>query len=171
MRAGALRPAGFAAAGPGAVSPSYVACPGREEITVDDLFPLRVAREPFEAAIGEHFDTLTMPRRAALEVISRFEGFRPHPVGAAVARALTDEWVLILPPGSGYGMQWSWPAEHRDEGVLEVPPRAAGPNDDLHWARAGNERHRVFSAPFLLMAALCPPYPVPARTDRTPVGI
>ncbi|WP_030230414.1 hypothetical protein [Streptomyces sp. NRRL S-350] len=159
------------------MSPSYGACPGPEEITVDDLFPLRVAREPFEAAIGEHFDTLTMPSRAALEVISRFEEFRPHPVGAAVARALTDEWVLILPPGSGYGMQWSWPAEHRDEGLLEVPPRTAGPDDDLRWARFGNAQGRVFSAPFLLMAALCPPpaarppYPVPARDDRTPVGI
>ncbi|MFI6112812.1 hypothetical protein [Kitasatospora sp. NPDC051164] len=177
MRAASLHPTGFAATGPGAMSPSYGACPGPEEITVDDLFPLRVAREPFEAAIGEHFDTLTMPSRAALEVISRFEEFRPHPVGAAVARALTDEWVLILPPGSGYGMQWSWPAEHRDEGLLEVPPRTAGPDDDLRWARFGNAQGRVFSAPFLLMAALCPPpaarppYPVPARDDRTPVGI
>ncbi|WP_143659992.1 hypothetical protein [Streptomyces sp. WZ.A104] len=177
MRAASLRPAGFAAAGPGAASPSYGGCPGPQEITIGDLFPLRVADEPFAAVIGEHFDTLTIPRRAALEVISRFEGFRPHPVGAAVARACTDEWVLILPPGSGYGMQWSWPAEHRDEGLLEVPPRAAGPGDDLRWARFGNAQGRVFSAPFLLMAALCPPpatrppYFVPARDDRTPVGI
>ncbi|HEY8986015.1 MAG TPA: hypothetical protein VIU15_41375 [Streptomyces sp.] len=159
------------------MSPSYGAWPGAQEVTVGDLFPLRVAGEPFAAVIGEHFDTLTMPRRAALEVISRFKGFRPHPVGAAVARGLTDEWVLILPPGSGYGMQWSWPAEHRDEGVLEVPPRTAGPGDNLRWARFGNEQGRVFSAPLLLMAALCPPhatrppYPEPARDDRTPVGI
>lgn len=177
MRAAAIRPAGFGAVGHEAVSPSYGACPGAEEITVDDLFPLVAAGEPFEAVVGKHFDTLTLPRRAALEVISRFEGFRPHPVGAAVVRALTDEWVLILPPGSGYGMHWSWPAEHRDEGLLEVPPRAAGPDKDLRWARFGNAQGRVFSAPFLLMAALCPPhatrppYFLPARDDRTPVGI
>ncbi|MER6116098.1 hypothetical protein [Streptomyces sp. NPDC001743] len=133
--------------------------------------------KPAGARIGERFDTLTMPRRVALEVISRYQWLRPHPVGAAVARALTDEWVLILPPGSGYGMAWSFPADHRAEGVLEVPPLAAGPDDDLRWARKGNDAGRVFSAPFLLMFALrsaraaCPPHLVPVRDDRLPVGI
>ncbi|MEU7028878.1 hypothetical protein AB0A60_19580 [Streptomyces sp. NPDC046275] len=158
------------------MTPADAVCPGTE-VTVDDLFPVTAAREPFAVRIGEHFDTLVMPRRAALEVISRFEHFRPHPVGAAVACALTDEWVLFLPPGSGYGMQWSWPAEHRGQGVLEVPPRSAGPDDDLRWARTGNEQGRAFSAPLLLMAALCPPHGArparlgPVRTDRTPVRI
>lgn len=148
------------------------------EVTVEHLFPrAATARKPFDVTVGEHFDTLTMPRRVALEIISRYQWLRPHPVGAAMARALTDEWVLILPPGSGYGMQWSQPTRHSDEGVLKVPPLAAGPDDDLRWAREGNNTSRVFSAPFLLMFALrparaaCPPHPVPARDDRMPVGI
>ncbi|MFI2736626.1 hypothetical protein [Streptomyces sp. NPDC018711] len=151
---------------------SYAVRSSTEEVSIDDLFPsMAAAQAPFEVVIGEHFDTLTVPRPAALEVIRRYEWLRPHPVGAAVARALTDEWVFILPPGSGYGMQWSWPAEHCGEGVLAVPPLSAGPDDDLRWARAGNERGRVFSAPFLLLFALCPSYPVSVRADRTPVRI
>ncbi len=144
------------------------------QVSVDDLFPHAAkARAPFEVAIGERFDTLTMPRRTAVGLIGRFGERRAHPVGAAVARPLTDEWVLILPPGSGEGLQWSQPVEHRDEGVLVVPPRAAGPGEDLSWVRLGNGEHRVFSAPILLYFALFPQHAVrtpdhgPVRTDRT----
>ncbi|WP_143169141.1 hypothetical protein [Streptomyces sp. NBRC 110465] len=147
-------------------------------VTVDDLFPLAATTPaPFEVAIGECFDTVTMPRHAALEVIDRLAWIRPHPVGAAVGRALTDEWVLILPPGSGYGMEWGQPADHCAEGVLVVPPRAAGPDDDLCWARAGNDEGRVFSAPIPLMCALLTqpaarrPHSAAVRTDPTPVRI
>ncbi|MFD4576358.1 hypothetical protein ACFWNK_28335 [Streptomyces sp. NPDC058417] len=145
-------------------------------VTVADLFPrAATAPAPFEVAVGEHFDTLTMPRRVALELISRFGRIRPHPVGAAVGRARTDEWVLILPPGSGYRMQWRRPVVHRAQGAFLVPPRAAGPADDLRWARHGTEEGRVFSAPLLLSFALpagqavCLPHSAAVRADRTPV--
>ncbi|MFD8882127.1 hypothetical protein ACFV0H_06335 [Streptomyces erythrochromogenes] len=146
-------------------------------MTLDDLFPrAATAREPFEAAVGRTFETVTLPRRAALEVVGRLGRFRPHPVGAAVCRALTDEWVLILPPGSGFGLEWSWPTDHCQEGVLVVPPRAAGPDDDVRWARLGNDEERVFSAPLLLNALFPqltphPPHSATIRTDRTPVRI
>ncbi|MBZ3908436.1 MULTISPECIES: hypothetical protein [Streptomyces] len=146
-------------------------------VTVDDLFPrAATARGPFAAVVGETFETVTLPRRAALEVIGRLGRFQPHPVGAAVCRALTDEWVLILPPGSGFGLEWSWPANHCQKGVLMVPPRAAGPDDDLRWARLGNGEERVFSAPLLLYALfpqLSPrrPHSTNVRADRTPVRI
>lgn len=150
----AVHTAGFGAAGREDAWVSYAARPCAV-VTVEDLFPrAATVQAPFEVAVGEDFDTVTMPRRAALEAIGRLSVFRPHPVGAAVCRALTDDWVLILPPGSGVGLRWSWPVCHFEEGVLAVPPRAAGADDDLRWARFGNDEGRVFSAPLLLNALL-----------------
>ncbi|MFE9846599.1 hypothetical protein [Streptomyces goshikiensis] len=89
----------------------------------------------------------------------------------AIARG--GQWVLILPADSGTGMHWPWPVDHRDAGVLSVPPLSAGPADALHWARLG-----IFTAPLPLYAALAllsPPGPQPATDrldrDRTPVRI
>ncbi|MGW7312235.1 hypothetical protein [Streptomyces sp. NPDC054865] len=119
---------------------------------------------------------MTMPRPAALEAIARFSQWPCHPVGAAVGRALTDEWVLILPPGSGIGLQWAWPAAHRQDGVLMVPPRTAGVDEDLRWARLGNRQGRAFTAPLPLYALFPHPEPrplhsAPAGADRVPVRI
>lgn len=169
MTAPTVRAAEFEAAGHGAAQSPDVVRPGAV-VTLDDLLPrAATARVPFEVTVGEHFDTVTMPRRAARDAIGQLGRFRPHPVGAAVYRALTDEWVLILPPGSGYGLDWNGPARHCQEGVLVVPPRAAGPDDDVRWARLGNDEERVFSAP-LLLHALFPqltPHPPRSATIRT----
>ncbi|WEH37877.1 hypothetical protein PZB75_31230 (plasmid) [Streptomyces sp. AM 4-1-1] len=178
MRALAVRAPAADAANPGLVPPAAHVVRAGAEVSVDDLFPdSTTARAPFEVAVGDRFDTLTMPRRTALDLIARFGERRAHPVGAAVARPLTDKWVLILPPGSGDGMQWSGLVDHRDEGVLTVPPRAAGPANDLSWARLGNRECRVFSAPILLHFALFPQHTAglancgSVRTDLTSVGI
>ncbi|MFD9052754.1 hypothetical protein [Streptomyces zaomyceticus] len=177
MRAAAVRPVGLGAAGLATARTSYAVRPDAV-VTVEDLFPrAATAPAPFEVTVGERFDTLALPRRTARELIGRFGWMRPHPVGAAVCRALTDEWVLFLPPGSGEGLHWSWPAEHREKGAFLVPPRAAEPDDDLRWARLGNDEGRVFSAPLLLFFALFPnqvvrpPRSTTVHADRTPVRI
>ncbi|MGC4998525.1 hypothetical protein [Streptomyces sp. DT195] len=143
-------------------------------VTVAKLFPLTAtANRPFEVPVGERFDTVTLPRQAALEAVDLLGRFEPHPVGAAVCRALSDEWVLILPPGSGVGLRWSKPAVHHRSGNLLVPPRAAGPDEDLGWARLGNDEDRAFTAPLLLhpMLAHLAPHQPHAQTVRTPVRI
>ncbi|MCX4826150.1 hypothetical protein OG883_41505 [Streptomyces sp. NBC_01142] len=142
--------------------------------TIADLFPgARDARTPFEMEIGERFEAAAMPELAALRILDLFDGIRPHPVGAAVSRARDGEWVLILPPGSGHRMHWPWPVDHRDSGVLAVPPLSSGPAEDLHWARLGNSEGRVYSAPLPLYAALpllasLRPQPEAPRFGRVP---
>ncbi|MFA7764763.1 hypothetical protein ACH4TC_00615 [Streptomyces spororaveus] len=143
--------------------------------TLADLFPDAVTADaPFTVEIGRDFDTAAMPELAARRVLDLFDGIRPHPMGAAMARR--GEWVLILPPRSGHDMPWPWPVDHRDHGVLAVPPLSSGPADGLHWARRGNGQGRVFTAPLPLHAALpllasLRPVPQTARFDRTPVRI
>lgn len=145
--------------------------------TIADLFPATVtAGAPVEFEIGRNFDTASMPELAARRFLDVLGHIRPHPVGAAIARG--GQWVLILPADAGEGMHWPWPVDHRDTGLLSVPPLSAGPGDVLHWARLGNGQGRVFTAPLPLYAALplfAPPGPPPATDrldrDRTPVRI
>ncbi|MEU9415991.1 hypothetical protein [Streptomyces sp. NPDC048272] len=143
--------------------------------TIAVLFPdALTADAPFAIEIGRDFDTAAMPEPAACRVLDLFKGIRPHPVGAAMARG--GEWVLILPPGSGHDMPWPWPVDHRDTGVLAVPPLSSSPDEDVHWVRFGNSEGRVISAPLPLYAALpllppLRPQPEALQFDRTPVGI
>lgn len=121
--------------------------------SIGDLFPAaRRAHSPFDVVIGEDFDTACLPEPAARQLLGLCDRLRPHPVGAAIAR--DGAWVLILPPGSGYGVRWPRPVDHRDRGALSVPPLGAGPDQPLHWARRGNGDGRVFTAPLHLHAVL-----------------
>ncbi|MFE9802974.1 hypothetical protein ACFYP6_29610 [Streptomyces goshikiensis] len=121
--------------------------------TIADLFPDTVAADaPVDIEIGPDFDTAAMPELAARRILDILGHIRPHPVGAAIARG--GQWVLILRHESGEGMHWPWPVDHRDTGLLSVPPLSASPADALHWARLGNNEGRVFSAALPLYAAL-----------------
>ncbi|MBV1949128.1 MULTISPECIES: hypothetical protein [unclassified Streptomyces] len=166
MRAAAARSARSEAAGPLA-APSSRGFRSGTAVTVAELFPrTATATRPFEVPVGEHFDAVTLPRPAALEAVDLLGRFEPHPVGAAVCRAFSDEWVLILPPGSGVGLRWSGPAVHHRSGSLIVPPRAAGTDEDLRWARLGNEEDRAYTAPLLLHTVLA--QLTPRRSQRAP---
>ncbi|WNI20767.1 hypothetical protein [Streptomyces sp. ITFR-16] len=121
--------------------------------TIGDLFPAaKRARSPFDVVIGRDFETACLPEPAARRLLGLCAHLRPHPVGAAIARG--GHWVLILPPGSGYGVRWPRPVCHQDTGALAVPPLAAGPGTAPHWARHGNDEGRVFTAPLHLHAVL-----------------
>lgn len=121
--------------------------------TIADLFPeTRTADAPVAVEIGRDCDTAVMSEWAGRQLVDLLARIHPNPVGAAMARG--GEWVLFLPPSSGYGMNWPWPVDHRDTGVLAVPPLSSGPAEDLHWARYGNCVGRVFTAPLLLHAVL-----------------
>ncbi|MFF3957476.1 hypothetical protein ACFYY1_30325 [Streptomyces sp. NPDC001890] len=146
--------------------------------TVADLFPDVVGVSPFDVTVGEAFDTVALPAAAARRLLDLCDHLHPHPVGAAIARG--NEWVLILPPGSGKETDWPWPADFRDAGLLTVPPWTATAEESLHWGRRGNEYHRVFTAPVPLGAVLplltpVPPTVLPASASsscsRIPVGI
>ncbi|MFI5642036.1 hypothetical protein ACIA8H_32075 [Streptomyces goshikiensis] len=136
---------------------------------IADVFPATVtADEPIAFEIGAGFNTVAMPELAARRILGVLGHIRPHPVGAAIARG--GQWVLILPADSGTGMHWPWPVDHRDAGVLSVPPLSAGPADALHWARLGNGQGRVFTAPLPCTRRLrCshPPGRSPRPTDST----
>ncbi|MFF8535903.1 hypothetical protein ACF07B_28785 [Streptomyces sp. NPDC015532] len=148
---------------------------------IADLFPDTVTADaPVAVEIGRDCDTAAMPELAARRILSLLGHINPHPVGAAMARG--NEWVLILPPHSGRGLCWPWPVDHRDSGVLAVPPLSSGPAEDLHWARLGNSEGRVYSAPLPLYASLplltaLRPQPearrlglAPARSQSTPTS-
>jgi hypothetical protein len=65
--------------------------------------------------------------------------------------------VLFLPPRSGYRTHWTWPVDHRDTGVLSVPPLSSGPTKALHAA--------------VPLAGSLRPENESASIDRTPVRI
>ncbi len=95
-----------------------------------------LASLPVEVSVGDLFDTLVLPEPQARQVLARLAHHRPHPVGAVLARP--GEWVLFLPPGSGFETYWPTPAVHRDSGTLQVPPVLAPADGHLRWVRLGN---------------------------------
>jgi hypothetical protein len=116
--------------------------------------------------VGADFETAALPEQSALQVLDLLGHIRPHPVGAAIGTG--GRWVLILPPGSGQGLHWPWPVEHRDTGVLSVPPLSAGPAEERHWARLGNSEGRLFTSPLLLHAVLPLLAPLPPPSPAAP---
>ncbi|WP_406458035.1 hypothetical protein OG782_35065 [Streptomyces sp. NBC_00876] len=137
--------------------------------TIGDLFPhSKRATVPFDVAIGQDFDTVRLPEQAARQILRLCAHIRPHPVGAAIAHG--DDWVLILPPRSGYGVRWPWPVNHFEAGTLSVPPLSAGPDRAPYWVRRGNDDGRVFTAPLHLHAVLPLLASAPRRTHHSRTG-
>ncbi|MFI1530766.1 hypothetical protein [Streptomyces griseus] len=133
-----------------------------------DVFPdVATATAPIKATIGttgtevtsptappahQPFETVSLPAQAAHQLLDLLGHLDPHPIGAALADE--QEWVLIVPPGSGELLHWPWPTLHRNRGVLWVPPLSAGPDRDSHWIRRGNGEGRAFTAPFPVHAVV-----------------
>jgi hypothetical protein len=109
-----------------------------------------LASLPVDVPVGDLFDTLVLPEPQARQALARLAHHRPHPMGAALARP--GEWVLFLPPRSGYETDWPTPAVHKDSGTLQVPPVLAPADGHLRWARLGNAGRtgRAFTAPMML---------------------
>lgn len=108
-----------------------------------------LASRPVDVEVGVDFDIVVLPEEQAHRTVDLLAHRRPHPVGAAVSRP--GEWVLFLPPRSGLGTHWAWPARHFDSGFLQVPPLLTA-CEELRWARLGNTGRggRAYTAPLML---------------------
>ncbi|WP_280910312.1 hypothetical protein [Streptomyces sp. SAI-208] len=122
--------------------------------TLADLLPdAHLASRPLNVRVGTAFDIVALPAEQARQAVNRLAHYRPHPIGAAMAHR--GEWVLFLPPSSGFGARWRMPARHVDSGTLQVPPLLTE-CDEPRWARMGNTGHGgcAYTAPLLLHALL-----------------